>query len=63
MVPGKPLQGRVVLFATKPTVPGIYKALALNAAAAGIHLSFAWIAGGLGPFHDAAMKTLRVGVG
>jgi hypothetical protein len=41
-------------------VPPIYKALALNVAAGGAHFAFGWVAGGLGPFHQAAMKMLRV---
>lgn len=53
--------GKVVLFASKGEVPGVYKALALNSRRAGLVFGFGWIPGGsAGSFLDQAKKMLRV---
>ncbi|GBF90666.1 hypothetical protein Rsub_03238 [Raphidocelis subcapitata] len=59
---GAPPDGRVVLFASKSDVPGVFKALAFNTAAvAGARIEFGWIPGSApAEFRESAAKTLHV---
>ncbi|KAI8463550.1 MAG: hypothetical protein J3K34DRAFT_526895 [Monoraphidium minutum] len=56
------LYGKVVLFASKGEVPGVYKALAANAAAKGLRYAFGWVPAGAATqaFAERAQEKLRV---